>query len=55
MSNSVFFVELLLFHGLVLGWAIWEYRKTSALHKKSLEEEHAKALEAQESSVEKQA
>lgn len=55
MSNSVFFVELLLFHGLVLGWAVWEYRKTSALHKKSLEEERAKAVEDQEKSLEKRA
>lgn len=43
--NSVFFIELLLFHGLVIAWGIWEYRKTDALHKKTLEEDRARRQE----------
>ena len=31
MSNTLLFLELFLVHGLVLGWAFWEYRKTSKL------------------------
>lgn len=45
MPKNLMFIELFLFHALVLGWAFWEYRKTSALHKKTLEEERAKAAQ----------
>lgn len=42
MSGALVFAELLIFHGLVIAWGIWEYRKTDALHKRTLEQERAR-------------
>jgi F0F1-type ATP synthase gamma subunit len=42
VSKSVFFVELLLFHGLLLAFLFWELRKTSALQKKTAAEAAAR-------------
>ncbi len=42
MANSIALIELLVLHGALIGWAVWEYRKTDALHKKTLEEERAR-------------
>ena len=39
MSDVFIFAEFLVLHGLVIAWCVWEYRKTDALHKKTLEEE----------------
>ena len=44
MSN-IFLIELILVYALILGWAFWEFRKTSVLQKKTEEEERAKATE----------
>jgi hypothetical protein len=46
MERSIFFFELVVFYALALGWAIWEYRKVSKLHKKTLEEEGAKSSQS---------
>ncbi len=46
MGNSIFFHEFTVFFALVFGWAIWELRKISKLHKKTLEEERAKAAKS---------
>ncbi len=35
MNGVVFFVEIILVFGLVIGWAVWEYLKISRLAKKS--------------------
>ena len=42
MSNAFVFIEFLFLHGVIIAWCIWEYRKTDALHKKTLEEERAR-------------
>lgn len=42
MSNSIFLIELILVFAFILGWGVWEYRKTSALQKKAEAEERAK-------------
>ncbi|MEM8772470.1 MAG: hypothetical protein AAGD92_12535 [Pseudomonadota bacterium] len=44
MSN-IFLIELLIVYGLILAWAFWEFRKTSALHKKTEAEERKKSGE----------
>lgn len=46
MEQSIFLIELVIFYALVLGWAIWEYRKTSRLHRKTLEEERARSSQS---------
>lgn len=43
MSNALGAAEFLAFSAPLIAWAIWEYRKTSALHKKTMEEERARA------------
>lgn len=43
MGEAVFLIELVLFATLALGWAIWEYRKTSRLHQQTLEAERRAA------------
>ncbi|MHA7871054.1 MAG: hypothetical protein ACX939_01755 [Hyphococcus sp.] len=52
MSKYVFFIEIFLVYGIILGWAFWELNKTSRLAKKTREEEEKKKLEeAQGSSL----
>lgn len=41
MSGWPLFVELFLVHAIILGWAYWEYRKTSRLLDETREKEQA--------------
>ncbi|MEO0721346.1 MAG: hypothetical protein AAFY43_04285 [Pseudomonadota bacterium] len=31
MGSWLFAIEIVAFYGIVVGWAIWEYRKTSKM------------------------
>lgn len=39
MDKHVFLIELIFFGVIVIGWAIWEYRKISKLHEKTLRDD----------------
>ncbi len=52
MTGWPLFVELFLFHAIVLGWAYWEYRKTSRLLDETREKERAARADALASETE---
>ena len=43
MLNWIGIFEFVLVFGGAIAWGLWEYRKTDALHKKTLEEERARS------------
>jgi len=45
MKDLIFLIELMIVFVLIIDWAVWEFRKTSKLHKKTLEDERARDTE----------